>query len=78
MHWSYGNHATVDNGDGFVTLYGHMSGFAAVDGQKVKAGDVIGYMGSTGNSSGPHLHLEVRINHKLQNPLPYMPPMPKR
>lgn len=78
LHWSYGNHATVDNGDGFVTLYAHMSGFAAVDGQKVKAGDIIGYMGSTGNSSGPHLHLEVRINHKLQNPLPYMPPMPKR
>ena len=57
--------------DGSVTLYGHMSSLAVSVGQTVKQGDVIGYVGSTGNSTGPHLHFEVRINGSTTDPMQF-------
>ena len=71
-HWTYGNVVMVDNGDGVTTLYAHMSSIAATVGQQVKKGDVIGYVGSTGRSTGNHLHFEVRINGVRQNPRNYI------
>jgi len=65
----YGNLVVVDHGFGLVTRYGHMSKFAVRQGQQVKRGDVIGYVGSTGRATGPHLHYEVLANGKLMNPL---------
>ena len=56
----YGNHIRIDHGYGYVTLYAHMSKIKAHVGQKVKRGDIIGYVGNTGKSKGPHLHYEVR------------------
>ena len=55
------------------TWYAHMSATAAEVGSYVEAGDVIGYVGSTGNSTGPHLHLEVRFNGVHYDPLDYLP-----
>ena len=55
-----------------MTRYAHMSRFRASVGQKVNAGDVIGAIGSTGRSTGPHLHFEVRINNKPVNPRPFL------
>ena len=73
-HWTYGNVVMIDNGDGVVTLYAHMSSRAVSAGQAVSQGDVIGYVGSTGNSSGNHLHFEVRVNGVRQNPRNYVNP----
>lgn len=58
----YGNCIMIDHGNGYVTLYGHLSGYAISEGQAVSQGSVIGYVGSTGNSTGPHLHFEVLQN----------------
>ncbi len=63
-----GKMLVVDHGYGFVTRYGHLSKFAVKRGQKIKRGDVIGYMGNTGYSTGPHLHYEVWRNGKVLNP----------
>lgn len=67
----YGKYVEIDHGFGYSTLYAHMDGFNVKPGQKVKRGDVIGYVGNTGKSSGPHLHYEVRIKGKAVDPAHY-------
>jgi murein DD-endopeptidase MepM/ murein hydrolase activator NlpD len=68
----YGNVVIVSHGGGMSTLYAHQSRRAASDGQRVSQGDVIGYVGSTGHSTGPHLHFEVRIGGSPVNPRRYL------
>lgn len=68
-HSSYGYYILIDHGGGISTLYAHCSKLLVKAGQKVNKGDVIGYVGSTGNSSGPHLHFEIRIDGVRINPL---------
>jgi murein DD-endopeptidase MepM/ murein hydrolase activator NlpD len=68
----YGNATVIDHGGGMATLYGHQSRIVVSAGQHVNAGDVIGYIGSTGFSTGPHLHFEVRINGNTVDPAPYL------
>ncbi|GHT32807.1 peptidase M23 [Bacteroidia bacterium] len=67
----YGNCVMIDHGFGYQTLYGHMSKFAARVGQKVTRGETIGYIGNTGKSTGPHLHYEVIVRGKHDNPSKY-------
>lgn len=67
----YGNCLMIDHGYGFQTLYGHMSKFKARVGQKVTRGEVIGEVGNTGKSTGPHLHYEVIVRGKHDNPSKY-------
>lgn len=69
---SYGNVVFIDHGFGYETRYGHMSAFNVVEGQKVKRGDIIGFIGSTGWSTAPHLHYEVTFNGKHVDPVPYL------
>ena len=69
----YGLCVEIDHGANLETRYGHMSRLAVAEGQFVHKGDVIGYVGSTGRSTGPHLHYEVRVDGKSVNPLTYMP-----
>ena len=66
---NYGNLIVIDHGFGISTRYGHLSRFAVGNGQQVRRGDVIGYVGSTGRSTSPHLHYEILVNGKLTNPL---------
>jgi len=68
----YGNRVVLDHGNGYVTLYGHLSVVQVVSGQRVKRGDVIGQMGSTGRSTGTHLHFEIRQGGALLNPLSFL------
>lgn len=65
----YGNRIIVDHGYGYQTLYAHMSGFAVKQGEEVQRGQVIGYVGNTGKSVGPHLHYEVHKNGEKVNPV---------
>lgn len=69
----YGYHLAIDHGGGFVTLYGHCSKILVTEGQTVRVGDIIAQVGSTGRSTGPHLHLETRINGEMKNPRNYLP-----
>lgn len=68
----YGREVILDHGAGITTIYGHLSAFAIVAGQLVKQGQVIGYVGSAGRSTGPHLHYEVRVNNIPVNPHKYL------
>ncbi len=72
----YGNVVEVSHGNGMITRYAHMSRFAAHVGQEVTAGGVIGAIGSSGRSTGPHLHFEVRINGRAVNPRPFLETAP--
>jgi len=65
----YGNHIVIRHGFGYETLYGHLSKYNVRSGQRVKRGDIIGYVGSTGRSEAPHLHYEVHKNGEVVNPL---------
>ena len=68
----YGNYVEIEHGNAIETRYGHMSSFVVQPGQQVKKGDVIGYVGSTGRSTGNHLHYEVRIDGEPVNPMPFL------
>ncbi len=69
---AYGNYVVIDHGGGVCTLYAHQSSMAVSVGQSVSAGDTIGYVGSTGYSTGPHLHFEVIINGATTDPMGYI------
>ena len=72
-YWSsYGNYIQVEHGGDMHTRYAHLSDYNVVAGQQVKKGDLIGFVGSTGRSTGPHLHYEVRIAGEAVDPRPYM------
>lgn len=68
----YGKAIIINHGNGISTRYGHLSGFAVTAGQHVNRGDLIGYVGESGRSTGPHLHYEVRINDTPVNPYKYL------
>jgi murein DD-endopeptidase MepM/ murein hydrolase activator NlpD len=72
--WSkgYGNYIKIKHGNGYETVYGHLSKISVKNGQKLKKGHVIGQVGSTGQSTGPHLHYEVLKNNKRVNPSGYL------
>ena len=69
---SYGNLVKIDHGNGVETWYGHTSKMYVKVGQKISSGDVIAAVGSTGNSTGPHLHFEIRVNGVAYNPQNYL------
>ncbi len=71
---SYGNYVRIEHGGDLHTRYAHLSSYTVVPGDVVRKGDLIGYIGSTGRSTGPHLHYEVRIGEESVDPLPYMTP----
>lgn len=68
----YGLFISLEHGGALQTRYGHMSRLNVAEGQTVRKGEVIGYVGSTGRSTGPHLHYEVRVDGTAVNPVPYM------
>ena len=68
----YGNLVVLDHGGGIATAYGHQSSLAVGGGQQVAQGQTIGYVGNTGNSTGPHLHFETRVNGTAVNPRQYL------
>ena len=73
-HYSYGNYVIVDHGGGIATLYAHCSKLLAWEGQAVSKGDPVAKIGSTGESTGNHLHYEVRLNGVRKNPMEYLKP----
>jgi murein DD-endopeptidase MepM/ murein hydrolase activator NlpD len=78
MGTGYGREVIIDHGHGMETLYAHLSGFAVVAGQDVRRGDILGYVGSSGHSTGPHLHYEVRIHDTPVNPSKYLRAVPRQ
>jgi murein DD-endopeptidase MepM/ murein hydrolase activator NlpD len=68
----YGREVVLDHGHGIQTLYAHLSGYAVIAGQDIRRGDILGYVGSSGHSTGPHLHYEVRIHDTPVNPAKYL------
>ena len=72
-HWSYGNYVVVDHGNGDTTLYAHMSSRSVSVGQTVKQGQVVGKIGSTGSSTGNHLHFEVKVRGVRYDPITFYP-----
>lgn len=72
----YGNCVEIDHGNGLITRYAHMSAFRTTVGKQVNPGEVIGLIGSTGRSTGPHLHFEVRIADRPVNPRPFLEAAP--
>jgi murein DD-endopeptidase MepM/ murein hydrolase activator NlpD len=68
---TYGNLVVVDHGDGFTTAYAHQSRVAVRAGERVRAGQAVGRVGSTGASTGPHLHYETRVNGEPVDPMRY-------
>jgi murein DD-endopeptidase MepM/ murein hydrolase activator NlpD len=72
----YGNHVIIAHDGGLLTLYGHLEAMLVKPGDAVKAGQVIGLLGSTGNSTGPHCHFEVRVNGAPVDPRPFLPTLP--
>ncbi len=69
---SYGNYVQIEHGGALQTRYAHLSSYTVSQGEQVRKGDLIGYIGSTGRSTGPHLHYEVRVDGEPVNPVPYM------
>ena len=69
---NYGNLLVIDHGFGIKTRYGHLAGFAAKAGSRVRRGDLVGYVGATGRATGPHLHYEILANGQLINPFGYL------
>ncbi|MGH7722941.1 MAG: M23 family metallopeptidase [Candidatus Dormibacteria bacterium] len=72
----YGNHIIIAHAGGLLTLYGHLEAMMVKVGDVVKAGQLIGLLGSTGNSTGPHCHFEVRISGQPVDPMPFLPALP--
>lgn len=72
LNWGYGCHIIIDHGNGYQTLYGHMSYLGVSVGQNVGKGETIGTMGSTGMSTGTHLHFEIRSGGQILNPLDFL------
>jgi murein DD-endopeptidase MepM/ murein hydrolase activator NlpD len=72
----YGNHIIISHAGGLLTLYGHLESMLVKPGDAVKAGQLIALLGSTGNSTGPHCHFEVRLSGQPVNPVLFLPPLP--
>ncbi len=75
-HYQLGNHIIIDHGGGLTSYYCHLSSITVRQGQTVKPGDLLGYEGSTGASTGPHLHFEIRQNNQPINPHKFIPGAP--
>lgn len=71
-YYDYGNLIVINHGNGYETFYAHLSGINVYSGQTVESGQLIGYSGNTGRSSGPHIHIEIRLNDFRDNPLNYL------
>jgi murein DD-endopeptidase MepM/ murein hydrolase activator NlpD len=71
----YGKYVEINHGNLVQTRYGHLSAMNVVPGQRIRKGDVLGYMGSTGRSTGSHLHYEVRIAGEAINPMAFLSPV---